>query len=103
MNPFALLRLLAAGVIITACSMDDEDRRDILKSAEQTNYQIVRGTVVRDLTAPTDTGRLIYDPPQSLSEGAARAIGNEQVWAPFGIGTPDSAQGGSRREFRRYD
>jgi hypothetical protein len=97
MTPSALLRLLASVLIVTACSMDDEDRREMLKSSEHSNYQIVRGTVVRDLAAPTDTGRLIYDPPQSLSERAAPAIGNEQVWAPFGISQPDSAQAGPRR------
>jgi hypothetical protein len=97
MKQSRLLRLLMCALIVTACSMDDEDRREMLKSSEHTNYQIVRGTVVRELAAPTDTGRLVYDPPQSLSERAAPTISNEQVWAPFGIATPDSAQAGPRR------
>ena len=97
MKPSILLRLLVCALVITACSMDDEDRREMLQSSEHTNYQIVRAPVVREMTALSDTGRLIYDPPQSLSQRSARAIGNEQVWAPFGIATPDSAQVGSRR------
>lgn len=92
-----LLRLFALTLIVTACSMDDEDRREMLQSSEHTNYQIVRAPVVREMTALSDTGRLIYDPPQSLSQRSARAIGNEQVWAPFGIATPDSAQAAPRR------
>jgi hypothetical protein len=97
MKQLTLLHLLGCALVVTACSMDDEDRRELLKATEHTNYQIVQGTVIRDLAAPTDTGRLIYDPPQSLSERAAPAIGNEQVWAPFGISQPDSAQARSRR------
>lgn len=91
MKPSTLRRLLGLALIMTACSMNDDDRRKMLKTTEHTNYQIVRRTVVRDLAAPTDTGRLIYDPPQNLSERAAPAIGNTQLWAPFGIATPDSS------------
>ena len=51
---------------------------------------MVMRTVVRDLRSPADTGRLIYDPPVHLSERTAAAAGARQMWAPFGIATPDT-------------
>jgi hypothetical protein len=73
--------------------MDDDQRKSVLESAGRTNYAVGRGTVVRDLRSPSDTGRLIYQPPTNLSRRSAPAAGAPQVWAPFGIATPDTTSG----------
>jgi hypothetical protein len=75
---------------LAACAMDDDERTTLLESAGRTNYAIGRGTVVRDLRSPSDTGRLIYQPPTNLSRRTAPPAGARQVWAPFGIATPDT-------------
>lgn len=82
--------VLLAALACTACHMDDDERRSVLESAGRTNYAIGRGTVVRDLRSPSDTGRLIYATPTSLAERPAAAAGARQVWAPFGISEPDT-------------
>lgn len=86
------LAACAALALCAACHRDEQDRRSLLESAGRTNYAIAGGAVVRDLRAPSDTNRLIYDPPVHLSERTARAAGAQQLWAPFGIATPDTVQ-----------
>ncbi|HEX6063790.1 MAG TPA: hypothetical protein VFZ04_06185 [Longimicrobiales bacterium] len=85
-----LLALFALSALAASCSMEEEERISLLESAGRTNYAIARGTVVRDMRAPSDTGRLIYEPPVHLSIRTAPAAGAAQMWAPFGIATPDT-------------
>ena len=82
------IALICAG--LGACSMNEEERDRLLESAERTNYAIGRGTVVRDLRSPSDTGRLVYERPVDLSQRSDTTAGPRQVWAPFGIATPDT-------------
>ena len=89
MKPLSVVIVLA-GVAASGCRASDEQRRTVLESAERTNAAIVRGTVVRDLRSPSDTGRVIYEPPTDLSHRTAPAAGARQVWAPFGIAQPDT-------------
>ena len=84
------IAIVLAGVAASACRASDEQRRTVLESAERTNAAIVRGSVVRDMRAPPDTGRVIYEPPVDLSHRTAPAAGARQVWAPFGIAQPDT-------------
>ena len=86
-RPVPLLLLCA---MLPACTMNEDERDNLLESAGRTNYEIGRGTVVSDLRAPSDTGRLIYEPPIDLSQRAGAAAGAAKVWAPFGIATPDT-------------
>ncbi len=81
-----LLALLAA----SACARDADERRAVLEEAQRANTALAQGDVVRDLRAPSDTGRLVYDTAVSLRERPARAAGARQVWAPFGIARPDT-------------
>lgn len=81
----------AIGVVLAAsCTRDEDDRRALLEEAQRTNSEIARGAVVRDLRAPSDTGRLTYDSPVSLRQPPAHEAGARQVWAPFGIASPDT-------------
>ncbi len=70
--------------------MDDEQRRSLLESAQRTNIAIANGAVVRDTRSPADSGRVIYTTPTHLSQQTAGPAGAQQVWAPFGIATPDT-------------
>ena len=83
------LLLIALAV---ACSREDTERRALLEEAERVNADIVLGTTIRDLRAPSDTGRLVYDSPVSLRQRPAQAAGARQVWAPFGIAQPDTVR-----------
>lgn len=76
--------------LMWACTRSEEDRRALFEEAERVNAEIFAGAVVRDLRAPTDTGRLTYDSPVSLHLRRAMAEGAAQVWAPFGIAEPDT-------------
>jgi hypothetical protein len=87
-----LSALVPAVVMVSSCTRDDSQRRALLADAQRTNVEIARGAVVRDLRAPSDTGRLIYDSAVSLRERPARAAGARQVWAPFGIAQPDTTR-----------
>lgn len=82
--------LAVACALLAGCRSSEDDRKSLLESAERTNYGIARGTAVRDLRAPSDTGRLIYEPPASLAQQHAIPAGARQVWAPFGIARPDT-------------
>ena len=81
-----------AGIVVfmVSCARDDSERRALLEEAQRTNVEIARGAVVRDLRAPSDTGRLVYDSAVSLRERPAQAVDARQVWAPFGIAQPDT-------------
>jgi hypothetical protein len=85
-----LVPLLLVIVALASCTMNEDERENVLESAGRTNYEIGRGTVVRDLRSPSDTGRLIYEPPVNLSQRSGAAAGAVKVWAPFGIATPDT-------------
>jgi hypothetical protein len=87
-------RCALAGIVVlmASCSRDDSGRRALLEEAQRTNVEIARGAVVRDLRAPSDTGRLVYDSAVSLRERPAQAAGARQVWAPFGIARPDTTR-----------
>ncbi len=85
-----LLPILLFSAVIASCSMQEEERAKLLETAGRTNFAIGRGDVVRDMRAPSDTGRLIYNSPVNLSRHTAPAAGARQVWAPFGIATPDT-------------
>jgi hypothetical protein len=76
--------------LLAGCRSNEDDRRSLLETAERTNYGIARGTAVRDLRSPSDTGRLIYEPPTPLAQRHAEPSGAPQVWAPFGIAKPDT-------------
>lgn len=89
MRPSRVL-LLALLPLAWSCARDDDDRRALLEQAERVNAEIFEGAVVRDLRAPSDTGRLVYDSAVSLREHRALPAGAAQVWAPFGIAEPDS-------------
>ena len=89
MNATRLIILLAC-IGVAGCRADEDERRSVLESAERVNYGIARGTVVRDMRAPADTGRIIYEPPTHLSRPTATSAGARQVWAPFGVATPDT-------------
>ncbi|HEX6309623.1 MAG TPA: hypothetical protein VFZ69_15720 [Longimicrobiales bacterium] len=88
---------LVAAVLACGCTMDDDERRTLLQSAQETNYALARDTAVAELRAPSDTGRLVYDSAVGLSRRAATAGGVQQVWAPFGIATPDTVPPGTTR------
>ena len=90
--------LAVACALITSCHSNEDERRSLLESAERTNYGIARGTAVRDLRSPSDTGRLIYEPPTPLALRHATPAGARQVWAPFGIATPDTLATTTTRE-----
>ena len=84
------LVIAAVSMAAIGCRASDEHRREVLQAAEIHNNAIVRTTVVNDLRAPADSGRLIYDAPVHLSHRIAPAAGARQVWAPFGISQPDT-------------
>lgn len=93
MNARFLLSAATGLVVLTAsCARDDSDRRALLEEAQRTNAEIGRGPVVRDMRAPSDTGRLIYDSAVNLRVRPADAAGARQVWAPFGIAQPDTTR-----------
>jgi hypothetical protein len=89
--------LLLAALALGSCRMGEDDRRTLLESSGRTSYEVARGTVVRDMRSPSDTGRLIYQQPVFLGQRTAHAAGAEQVWAPFGIATPDTVPPAQRR------
>ena len=82
--------LVVACALLAGCRSSEDDRKALLETAERTNYGIARETAVRDLRAPSDTGRLIYEPPTPLAQKHAIPAGARQVWAPFGIARPDT-------------
>jgi hypothetical protein len=84
----------ALTLLASACRMDSEERSEVLQQARVYDQRVSSVDVVRELRSPTDQARLIYTPPVNLSEQAAEATGAAQVWAPFGIALPDSAQKG---------
>lgn len=84
-------------LVAAACTRDDEDRRAVLEDAQRVNTALTQGDVVRDMRAPSDTGRLVYDSAVSLRERPAQAAGARQVWAPFGIAQPDTVAPGTAR------
>ena len=77
---------------VVGCSMDEEQRQDVLVSARQSQRAALSSQTVRELQAPAEPGRVIYAPPVSLSAPSAQAAGAAQVWAPFGISRPDSTR-----------
>lgn len=77
-------------VVLGACSMSEDEREAELRSVQRINVGLARGQAVSDLRAPSDSGRLIYSKPTHLSRETARNAGADQVWAPFGIATPDT-------------
>ena len=74
--------------------MDEQDRRRVLESAEQTDHAIAKGAVAVEARSPADSSRLIYTPIMSLSARSPATAGAAQVNAPFGIAVPDSARRG---------
>ena len=82
---------------LCACRMSESERKAVLETAGRSNYAVARGDVVRDLRAPDDTGRLIYEPPVSLVRPSATETGAREVWAPFGIAQPDTVRGPTAR------
>ena len=81
---------MLAAVALSSCHMSEDDRQSVLESTQRTNVAIATSAAVRDMRSPSDTGRLIYDPPINLRERTAANAGARQVWAPFGIATPDT-------------
>lgn len=92
-------RILVVLVLLltAACTRDDDERRAVLEDAQRVNTALTQGDVVRDMRAPSDTGRLVYDSAVSLRERPAQAAGARQVWAPFGISQPDTVPPGATR------
>jgi len=90
------LFLLAALPLAWSCARDEDERRALFEQAERVNTAIFEGAVVRDLRAPTDTGRLVYDTAVSLRLQQALPAGAAQVWAPFGIAQPDTVAAARR-------
>lgn len=89
---FSFMLLICPTVALAACQRSEEQRKSVLESAERTNHAIIGTAALRDLRAPSDTGRLVYDPPVSLNQRTAYGAGARQMWAPFGIATPDTVE-----------
>ena len=83
---------LSGALLTSGCSRDEADRRALLEDAQRNNVTIARGAVVRDLRAPSDTGRLTYDSAVSLRLQSGDSMRLSRVWAPFGMAQPDTTR-----------
>lgn len=82
--------IVVACMGMASCYASEDDRRSTFDAAARVNYAVARGAVVRDMRSPQDSSRIIYNPPTHLSRAPAGEAGAREVWAPFGIATPDT-------------
>jgi hypothetical protein len=82
--------LAFACMSIASCTTNEDERRSMLESNGRVNYEVAGRPIVRDLRAAGDSDRVIYRSPVRLMRPSASDSGARQVWAPFGIGKPDT-------------
>ncbi len=97
------LGLLALAALAAGCRSEAPRRAHTLARAGRLDERIAADSVVWALRTPTDTGRIIYDPPTDLAlpESASTTPGGANARAVGATASAPAAGGGSADSARK--